>query len=102
MRWRGEQGQIINHIEASNAKNLQSQTKIIFQGFLSKLKGIKVDMTISLESFFFFFPNQVGQTLTEISCAISAFGWNFQNKQHEWLMYILLFNNNNLGSKLII
>lgn len=100
MRWWGEQGQIINHIEASNAKNLQSQTKKTFQGFLSKLKGIKVDMTISLESSFFF-SNQAGQTLTEISCAISAFGWNFQNKQHEWLMYILLFNNN-LGSKLII
>ena len=54
MRWWREQGRIINHIEANNAKNLQSQSKIIFQSFLSKLKDIKGDMTISLESLFFF------------------------------------------------
>lgn len=54
----------------------------IFKASLSKLKDIKVGHNYFIQQSFFLFFFFLMQTLTEISCAISVFGWNFQNKYH--------------------
>lgn len=80
-------------------KILQSQTKKYFKAFSSKLKGIKVDMTISI--LVIFFSNQAGQDIDRLVVqSMLLVGISKTNSMEMVNVCILLFNN--LEFKLII